>query len=125
MRTILALSAAVLMTAGAVAQELSPAGTWRDSYGTTLQISLCGQANTDVCVVLLDVQGESRTEENLAFVNTQIMQAPMTAANEWRGAVNFLGQQADGRLRQVSPTRVEIQGCRALIFCQTLAFDKV
>lgn len=125
MRVLLGLSAAVLMMFGANAQEVSPAGEWMDEYGTALSISECGEDNTQLCVVLLDVQGESRTEENLAYVDQQIMQADMVAENQWQGTVIFEGAEAEGTLTQVGPDTVEIQGCRALLFCETLVFQRV
>lgn len=125
MRTLLALSAALLFSGGAFAQDATPEGEWRDEYGTTLSVSYCGEDNTQLCVVLLDVQGESRTEANLAYVNQQIMQGQMVGPNEWQGTVVFEGSEAEGTLTQVAPDTIEIEGCRALIFCETLAFQRV
>ncbi len=129
MRILLALVTTTLLSATALAQEASeagsPEGTWRDDWGTTLEISYCGEDGTELCAVLLDVQGESRTEENLAYVNQQIMQARPTAENKWEGTVIFQGSEAKGTLTQVGPDTIEIQGCRALIFCETLAFQRV
>lgn len=125
MRMLLALSATLLISSGAFAQDASPEGEWRDEFGTTVSVSHCGDDGTQVCVVLLDVQGDSRTEENLAYVNEQIMQAEMTAPNEWQGTVIFEGSEAQGTLTQVEANTIEVQGCRAGIFCETLAFQRV
>jgi uncharacterized protein (DUF2147 family) len=125
MRILTTIVAAALLSAGAIAQEPTLEGEWRDEYGTTLEISYCGEDGTHVCAVLLDVYGESRTEANLAYVNQQIMQAAMTAENEWKGTVIFEGREAEGTLTHVAPDTIEIRGCRALIFCETLAFQRV
>ncbi len=125
MRVLLSLSAAILISASANAQEVTPAGEWMDEYGTALSISECGEDNTELCVVLLDVQGESRTEANLAYVDQQIMQADMVAENQWQGGVIFEGAEAEGTLTQVDANTVEIQGCRALLFCETLIFQRI
>lgn len=125
MRALIALSAFAFCAAGAFAQDATPEGDWRDEYGTTLRISHCGDDGTQVCAVLLDVQGESRTEANLAYLNQQIMQADMVAPNEWRGTVVFEGSEAEGTLTQVAPDTIEIEGCRIAILCQTLAFQRV
>ena len=124
MRTILAFSTLALLSSGAFAQEATPDGTWRDSFGTTLQFSLCGEG-TQLCATLLEVQGESRTEGNLAFVNKQIMQADQTAANEWKGTVMFDGSEAESTITQVAVDTIEIQGCRVVVLCQTLSFSRL
>lgn len=125
MRAIIVLSAFAMLSSGVVAQEATPDGTWRDSFGTTLQFSLCGDGSTQLCATLLGVQGKSRTDGNLAFVNKQIMQADQTAANEWKGTVMFDGNKAESTITQVAADTIEIQGCRAVVLCQTLAFARL
>jgi hypothetical protein len=124
MRAVLFFSVFAMLSGSAIAQETSPNGTWRDEFGTTIQFSLCGEG-TQLCAVLLDVQGESRTEGNLAFLNQQIMQADQTAENEWKGTVQFDGSEAQSTITQVGPDTIEIQGCRAAVLCQTLSFGRV
>lgn len=124
MRTLLALLTTSVLATSAFAQQSSPEGIWVDDWGTTLQISYCSDDGTEVCAVLRDVQGESRTEANLAYVDQQIMQATMTAENQWKGTVVFEGSEAEGTLTQTGPDTIEIQGCRVLILCETLAFQR-
>jgi len=124
MRTLLALSFMALISAPALGQEINPEGSWRDKFGTTVKFSLCGDG-TQLCAVLLDVQGKSRTKENLAYVNRQVIQADMTAANEWKGTVTFNGTEAAGTVTQVGADVIEVEGCRGGIFCQTLAFSRL
>lgn len=125
MRTFLALAIFSTLATGTLAQEVTPEGTWVDDWGTTLEISYCGDDGTQVCATLLDVQGDSRTEANLAYVDQQIMQAGMVAENQWKGTVIFEGNEAEGTLTQTGPDTIEIQGCRLLILCETLAFQRV
>src|SRR5690606_1813412 len=101
-----------------------PAGKWQDSYGTAFKFSLCGDG-TALCGTLLDVQGRSRTEQNLALLNTQVMQAQPSATGEWKGTVTLDGATAKATIRQVAPDAITITGCRALILCQTLTFNRV
>lgn len=124
MRALIALSVFALLATGAPAHAASPEGEWRDSFGTTLRISLCGDG-TQLCGVLLDIQGESRTEENLTYVNQQIMQADPTGPDQWQGSVVFNGSAANSTITQVAPDTIEIEGCKALILCQTLAFHRM
>ena len=123
MRAIIALSALAIFSASAVAQEATPDGTWQDSFGTTLQFSVCGEGE-QLCATLLEVEGKSRTERNLAFINQQIMQADQTSANEGKGTVMFDGNEAQSTITQVAANTIEIQGCRAVVLCQTLSFSR-
>ena len=105
------------------AQEPNPEGTWRDEYGTIFQISLCGDG-TGLCAKLIDVQGKSRTEENLAYVNQQVLQADQTAEAEWKGTVIYNGSEAGATINQNGPDTLSITGCR-MILCQTLVFNRM
>ena len=114
--------AAVLPT---VAQEAaSPDGKFVDSFGTSFEFSLCGETGTDLCAVLTNLEGQSATEENLAFVGQQVMQAQQTGPNEWKGALVAGAISAEATITQTGPDTVEIQGCRAVILCQTLAYSR-
>jgi hypothetical protein len=101
-----------------------PNGTFVDEFGTSFQFSLCGEAGTDLCGVLTNLEGESATPENLAFVGKQVMQAPQTATNEWKGSLAAGGMSADATVTQTGPDTVEIQGCRLGVVCQTLAYNR-
>ncbi|KKB76115.1 hypothetical protein VW29_20340 [Devosia limi DSM 17137] len=105
------------------AVAVDPSGTFVDEYGTSFQFSLCGDG-TDLCGVLTNLEGNSATEENLAFVGKQVMQATQTAANEWKGSLTAGGISAEATVTQVGPDTIEIQGCRAAILCQTLAYNR-
>jgi hypothetical protein len=108
----------------ALAQQASPDGVWRDKWGTTFTFSLCGDG-TQLCGVLNDIQGESRTEENLAYVNKEVVRAEQTAPGKWEGTLTLSGGEAKATVELVGPNTIEITGCRALIFCQTIAYQRV
>jgi hypothetical protein len=106
-------------------QTSGPEGTFVDEFGTSFAFSLCGDTGTDLCGVLTNLEGNSATEENLAFVGTQVMQAPQTAPNEWKGSLAAGGISADATVTLIGADTIEIQGCRAAILCQTLAYQRV
>lgn len=108
----------------AAAQSADPSGAWVDRYGTAFEFSMCGDG-TDLCGVLKDIQGKSRTPANLAYVNRQVVKAEQVKDNEWKGTVIYDGSQAAATVKQVSPDTIKITGCRAGIFCQTLTFNRV
>jgi len=109
----------------ALAQDAAnPNGKFVDSYGTSFEFSLCGESGKDLCGVLTNLEGQSATEENLAFVGKQVMQATQTAPNEWKGALTAGGISAEATVTQTGPDTIDIQGCRAAILCQTLTYNR-
>jgi uncharacterized protein (DUF2147 family) len=124
MRRILAsMAVAAALSVPAFAQEASIEGNWVDEYGTAFKMELCGEDGTALCATLLDVQGESRTEENLAYVNEQVINAQQTAPGTWEGTLIFDGSEARGKVTQLSADAIAIEGCRG-IFCSTLTFNR-
>ncbi len=105
-------------------QAASPEGVFVDEYGTSFKFSLCGEDGTSLCGVLTNLEGRSATEENLAYVGRQVMQAPRTGPNEWKGSLSAGGLKAEARVTQTSPNTIDIQGCRAIL-CQTLTYTRM
>lgn len=123
-KTTLAIGVLCAATAIPVfAASGSPAGTFVDSYGTSFEFSLCGDG-TALCGVLTNLEGESATEENLAFVGKQVMQAQQVGPNEWKGALEAGGISAEATVTMTGPDTIDIQGCRAGILCQTLTYNR-
>lgn len=129
MRPILALATALLLATPAIAQNVasaqtvSPEGTWIDKDGTSFTFSLCGDG-TDLCGVLNDIGGKSRTPENLAYVNSEVVKAEQTAPNKWEGTLNYGGRSAGAKVTVVSEDALKITGCQFGILCQTITFNK-
>lgn len=105
------------------ATAADPSGTFVDSYGTSFKFSLCGDG-TALCGTLTNLEGESATEENLAFVGKQVMQAEQVAENQWKGALEAGGISAEATVTMTGPDTIDIQGCRAAILCQTLTYER-
>ena len=59
-------------------EQISFLPQFQDKYGTILEFSICGDG-TQLCAVLIDIQGDARSEATLAQVNQQVLQADMTA----------------------------------------------
>ena len=104
-------------------QITDPTGDFVDEFGTSFKFALCGDSGTDLCGTLTNLEGESATEENLAFVGKMVMQAKLSAPNQWKGSISAGGMSADATITQTGPDTVEIQGCRAIL-CQTLAYHR-
>lgn len=107
----------------ALAQEANINGTWIDAEGTSFTFKLCGDG-TDLCGVLNDIQGASRTEENLAYVDQEVVQAEQTAPGRWEGTINYGGRQAGAKVTLVAEDAIEITGCQLGILCQSITFYK-
>lgn len=113
-----------MLVAPALAQNVaSPEGTWVDAEGTSFTFKLCGDG-TALCGVLNDIQGASRTPENLAFVNSQVVQAEQTAPGKWEGTINYGGRQAGAKVTLVAADAIKITGCQLGILCQSITFYK-
>ena len=112
----------LLFSSASFAQSASPEGTFRDKFGTTVRFSYCGNG-TQLCAVLLNIGGASRTTANLAFVNQRVVKANKTSARSWKGTVNFFGMKANGTITLVKPDTINVKGCRGIL-CQTLAFRR-
>lgn len=118
-----ALCAAAAMPSFAQDATL-PSGTYVDQYGTSFKFTPCGEDKTDLCGVLTNLEGQSATPENLAFVGKQVMRAEQVAPNEWKGSLSAGGISAEATVTLVSEDTIEIQGCRGGILCQTLAYNR-
>lgn len=100
-----------------------PEGTFVDEYGTSFTFTLCGDG-TALCGLLNTLEGESATEENLAYVGQQVMQAEASGPNQWKGAIEAGGISAEATVTQTGPDTIDIEGCRAIL-CQTLTYTRV
>jgi hypothetical protein len=118
-----AAALSVFLVAPAIGQDLNPNGVWKDRWGTTFTFELCGDG-TQLCGVLNDIQGESRTEENLAYVNQQVVRGDMVAPNKWEGTIALHGGSAKAIVEMTGPDALKITGCRA-IFCSSIDYERV
>lgn len=123
-KTILAAGALLgALAMPAFAQDASINGTWVDAEGTSFTFKLCGDG-TDLCGTLNDIQGASRTPENLAFVNKRVVQAEQTAPGKWEGTIVYGGSQAGAKVTLVAEDAIKITGCQLGILCQSITFYK-
>lgn len=120
---IAAVVATIFASAPAIGQDVNPDGVWKDRWGTTFTFELCGDG-TQLCGVLNDIQGDSRTEENLAYVDQQVVQAEMVAPNKWEGTIALNGGNAKAVVEMTGPNELEITGCRG-IFCSSIDYERV
>lgn len=116
---------ATALAVPAMAQSsATPDGVWKDRWGTTFTFELCGDG-TQLCGTLNDIQGDSRTEENLAFVNQQVVQAEQVAPNQWEGQIALNGGNATAKVELNGPDTLTITGCQAGILCSSIEYERV
>jgi hypothetical protein len=112
------------LAAPAFAQNsFNPNGTFVDKYGTTFTFALCG-SGTDLCGTLDVLKGQSATTANLAYVGKQVLQIKQSGPNTWKGDLAAGGMSAKATVTQTSANSINIQGCRAVILCQTLTYTR-
>ncbi|WEK03221.1 MAG: hypothetical protein P0Y65_13535 [Candidatus Devosia phytovorans] len=119
---VVMLGGALSVSATAQDAALDPNGTFVDQWGTTFTFSLCGEG--DLCGTLDVLKGDSATEENLAFVGKQVMQAQPEGPSEWKGALEAGGLSAAATVTQTGPDTIDIEGCRAAILCETITYTR-
>ncbi|UYN98876.1 MAG: hypothetical protein KIT02_13175 [Devosia sp.] len=125
LKTLFIASAAVLALAapGFAQQAASPDGVWQDRWGTTFTFELCGDG-TQLCGTLNDIQGDSRTEENLAFVDQEVVRGTKTGPAKWEGNIALNGGNAKAIVELTGPETLKITGCQG-IFCNSIDYQKV
>lgn len=101
---------------------MDPSGTFVDQWGTTFTFALCGDG-TDLCGTLDVLEGDSATEENLAYVGQQVMQAEQTEPNVWKGSIEAGGISAEATVTQTGADTIDIEGCKALV-CNSITYTR-
>ena len=124
-KTIAAAGLALCAAMPAFAQDLTPVGTWQTTTGESrFSISYCGDG-TELCAKLIWLRKDARTPENLALLNKHVVQgARATAANKWRGTVNYAGHTVSGSVTLVNEDKLSLRGCQ-LIACQKVDFVRI
>ncbi len=118
-------AAATLALTLAVAPALAadPTGTWQSAKGDSrYEISYCGEGG-QLCAQLTWLRQDARTAKNLPYLNKLVVnRAVPTAANRWKGDVNYDGERYAGNLTLTGERTMKVKGCKGM-FCQS--FDLV
>jgi len=114
--------AAALVVPAIGQSSATPDGVWKDRWGTTFTFELCGDG-TQLCGTLNDIQGDSRTEENLAFVDKQVVKADQTAPGTWEGQIALNGGNAKAIVELTGPDTIKLTGCQLL--CSSIEYQRV
>ncbi len=125
LKWLAAIGLAAISAAPAFAAPATPVGSWEVTTGEArYQISACGSEG-QLCAKLVWLRADQRTEENLAVLNTFVVQgAERAAANKWSGNVTFEGRSYDGTLTLVSTNYMTLKGCSGIL-CQTYQLTRV
>lgn len=107
----------------AIAQSGTPDGVWKDRWGTTFTFKMCGDG-TQLCGTLNDIQGDSRTPENLKFVNQEVVRGTKTGDNKWEGNIALNGGKAKAIVELTGPDTLKITGCQGGILCSSIDYKR-
>jgi len=120
-----ALIACGLFSTPVISNELSPVGKWLTTTGESqYEVTLCG-GGSNLCAKLTWLRADARTADNLAYLNKYVVRgARPTAANKWRGTINYAGEKIGGSVTLLSADKLRLNGCK-LIVCQTVDFNRV
>ncbi|WP_375598897.1 hypothetical protein [Devosia sp. Naph2] len=114
--------AAALVVPAIGQSSATPDGVWKDRWGTTFTFELCGDG-TQLCGTLNDIQGDSRTEENLAYIDQQVVKAEQTAPGTWEGQIALNGGNAKAIVELTGPDTIKLTGCQLL--CSSIEYQRV
>ena len=119
-----AAMALALATAPTLAAAANPVGTWQTTSGESrYQVSYCGNGE-QICAVLTWLREDARTPENLAYLNTLVVNGAVPAsANQWKGKVSYDGQTFSGSMTLTGENNMQIKGCK--IICKSLSFERI
>jgi hypothetical protein len=120
--SIAAALGAMSVPAFAMNAASGPNGTFVDQWGTSFTFASCGGG--DLCGTLDVLKGNAATPQNLAYVGKQVMQAKPDGVNTWKGAISAGGMSAQATVTQTNANSINIQGCRAVILCQTITYTR-
>lgn len=121
----LTFAAASAVATTASAADLDPVGTWQSTSGESrFVVSYCGDG-AQLCAKLTWLREDARTPENVALLNEYVVQGAIeTAANRWKGTVNYGGETITGSVTMESNNELKVRGCKG-IACQSLEFVRI
>jgi uncharacterized protein (DUF2147 family) len=129
-KTILTLAVGLSLAAvaGAQAQQLqSPVGVWEiEMRDSRYQVEMCGEGNQQLCGTLIWLGNGADTPENVAYLNTlMIDHAAPAGANRWTGALHLYGQTAGGTITHTADDTMTLEGCMLMVVCKSYQLYRV
>ena len=106
------LSLAILVAAAAAA-EASPVGLWRAKDGAQIRVSACGKQTLCGFIATTNPRIDpAKQKRPLVGVEILIGMAP-SAPGEWSGRLynDDDGKTYDGKLKELGPKEIRIEGC--------------
>ncbi len=128
-RTTRALAALVATLVAVVpafsAPLVNPEGRWQLSSGEArFDLSLCGDG-TQLCAKLSWLAEDARTPENLAYLNTMVVEGAVLATPaKWKGSVTYSGDTFDGTMTLLDSNTIKLSGCKA-IACESMTLVRI
>ena len=125
----LVLLAAAALLAGivslpALAQDIDPIGQWEVASGESrYRVTYCGDG-TELCARLTWLRYDLRTEENLAMLNSYVVEGAQPGEdNRWSGTVRFDGQVYAATVTLISHDSMRVHSCAGFI-CQSFELTR-
>ncbi|HEV7292904.1 MAG TPA: DUF2147 domain-containing protein [Devosia sp.] len=124
-KTFATLAIAFGMIAPAMAQDLSPVGTWQTASGESrYAVNYCGDG-TQLCAKLTWLRKDAQTPQNLALLNKVVVNgAEQAAENKWRGTLNYQGKKVSGSVTLLGQNQMQLRGCQ-FIACKDIGLVRI
>jgi uncharacterized protein (DUF2147 family) len=121
----LAIATVALGLAGTPSLAADPTGTWQSTTGESrYKVSYCGNGQ-QLCAQLTWLRDDAKTAENLQYLGDYVLRgAQPTAANRWRGKLNYNGDTYNGSVTMISANALTLKGCSG-VFCKSMQFQRI
>ncbi|GHA29407.1 hypothetical protein GCM10007989_26240 [Devosia pacifica] len=118
--------AALALVPAAQAAPASPFGMWQTVEGDArFDVKACDGTADEICATLVWLRDDAHSPENLQLMNQLVVwDAKPTAANRWRGMVNYKGHVVKGSLTMLGVNSMKVTGCK-FVLCETMEFERL
>ena len=84
--------------------------------------SLCGQGDKYLCIKLLALRGNARSDRGNKLIGTNVLnQAKPTGPNTWRGTITIDDKTADATVTVRKGVALDVHACAYIVLCASIS----
>jgi len=84
--------------------------------------SLCGEGDKYLCIKLLALRGNARSERGNKLIGTNVLnQAKPTGPNTWRGTITIDDKTADATVTVRKGVALDVHACAYIVLCASIS----
>ena len=121
LKTIVALSAALLLTMSPVLAKENFGIYQTSDRKMDFKLTTCGDSGVDLCVKLLAARGSAATKQVKPYIGRFVVnKAKPAGANIWKGIMHFGQYDLDSSMTLKPGESFYISGCVFLVVCEDI-----